>query len=102
MAQCKLSKRQQDLLRAIAEGMKARENQDRQWWVRMTHDHGLPVWQNVEDESLRQRLQQDTTLGDLVTFENCGFIENPVPGQYFLVERKLLDAVENEFYASRK
>jgi hypothetical protein len=101
MAQCKLSKRQEDLLRAIAEGLQAREHPDRQWWVRMMHDHGLPVWQNVEDESLRERLQRDTTLGDLVTFQNCGFIENPAPGRYFLVVQKLLDAVENGFYANK-
>jgi hypothetical protein len=104
MAQCKLSDRQRDLLRMIADGLKARppdgNRNRRQWWIRMAHDHGLPTWQDVTDPDVRQQLQDCTELGDLVMFEKCGFIENAEPGRYFLIEARILDAVENDFSVS--
>jgi hypothetical protein len=66
----------------------------------MSHDHGLPAWQNVDDSDLMEQLQARTELGDLVMFEKCGFIENPEPGRYFLIEQRIIDAAENEFAPS--
>jgi hypothetical protein len=100
MTQCKLSDRQRDLLRLIADGLKACPPEHDQWWIRMAHDHSLPAWQNVADSDLMQRLQACTELGDLVMFEKCGFIENPEPGRYFLVEQRIMDAAQNEFAES--
>jgi hypothetical protein len=97
MTQCKLSDRQRDLLRLIANGLKACPPEHGQWWIRMTHDHGHPAWQNVDDSDLMEQLQARTELGDLVMFEKCGFIENPEPGRYFLIEQRIIDAAENEF-----
>jgi hypothetical protein len=97
VSQCKLSDRQKDLLRLIARGLGQRQSPD-QWWMRITHDNGMPVWQNVEDESLRLELQAQTELSDLVAFEKCGLIENPQAGTYYLVERVLMDLIENSFY----
>jgi hypothetical protein len=56
------------------------------------------AWQRIHNEGLRQRLQAMIELADLVMFSKCGFIENPEAGRYFLVEWRLVDAVEHDFY----
>lgn len=100
MGQCKLSNRQRDLLRALAQGLKLQQtNGPATWWIRMAHDHSIPQWQNIEDDDLREQLQSDTLLGDIAMFERCGFITNTQPGRYDLVERRIFDAVESEFFS---
>lgn len=100
MGQCKLSDRQRDLLRAIAQGLKLHQNNGSvSWWIRMTHDYSGPEWQNITDDDLRAQLQDDTLLGDVAMFERCGFITNTQPGRYDLVERRIFDAVESEFFS---
>ena len=60
----------------------------------------MPVWQNIDDEALVERLCDLMKLGDFVTLENCGFLENTEPGRYYLVEQRILHAVEQDFYES--
>lgn len=98
MGQCTLSDRQKTLLRALADGLRARGDDHRQIWVRMTHDTGMPVWQNIDDDTLVERLSELMKLGDFVTFEKCGFIDNAEPGRYCLVEQRILHAVEQDFF----
>lgn len=97
MGQCKLSEHQRDLLRLVAQGLRDRPGPV-QWWLRIGHDHGIPVWQNVEDDDLRDQLQQRIVLGDIAMFECCGFITNPQPGRYNIVARRIIEAVESDFF----
>ncbi len=100
MGQCKLSDRQRDLLRTLAHGLKLHQRNGRAtWWIRMAHDHSIPQWQNITDDDLREQLQNETLLGDIAMFERCGFITNTQPGRYDLVERRIFDAVESEFFS---
>lgn len=98
MGQCKLSDRQRDLLRLIAQGLKAHQ-EPVVWWIRITHDHGQPQWQNVADDDLRAQLQSEMLLGDVTMFEACGFITNTQPGRYDLAEQRIFDTVESEFFS---
>ncbi len=98
MGQCKLSDRQRDLLRVIAQGLKARL-EPVVWWIRITHDHGNLEWQNVASDDLRAQLQAEMLLGDVTMFESCGFITNTQPGRYDLDEQRIFDAVESEFFS---
>jgi hypothetical protein len=100
VGQCKLSNRQKNLVRKIVDGLKNREKA-RQWWIRMAHDHGLPRWQNVQDDSLHRELQDLTALGDIDALETCGLLVNAQPGRYTLVERRMVHMVKNDFYESR-
>jgi hypothetical protein len=93
-----LSDDQKALLRLIADGLKNRRKNDDPWWIRMAHDHSMPVWQNVRNPRLWRELQEKTDLGALLAFENHGFIENAQPGRYALVETRIVDAVERGFY----
>ena len=93
-----LSDDQKALLRLIADGLKNRRKSDDPWWIRMAHDHSMPVWQNVRNPRLWRELQEKTDLGTMLTFESHGFIENAQPGRYALVETRILNAVEREFF----
>jgi hypothetical protein len=94
-----LSDDQKALLRLIAKGLKNRRKSDDPWWIRMAHDHSMPVWQNVRNPRLWRELQEKTDLSALLVFENLGFIETAQPGRYALVEARIVDAAERESYA---
>ncbi len=98
MGKCQLSDNQKALLRALAAGLRARPDPDRRWWVRLAHDAAEPQWQNVDDDALRDRLDAQTALADVIAFQECGFIANTGPGRYELDETRLLEAVERDFY----
>jgi hypothetical protein len=91
-----LSDDQKALLRLIAEGLKNRRKNDDPWWIRMAHDHSMPVWQNVRNPRLWRELQEKTDLSALVAFESRGFIENAQSGHYALVEPRIVEAAERE------
>jgi hypothetical protein len=93
-----LSDDQKALLRLIAEGLKNRRKSDDPWWIRMAHDHSMPVWQNVRNPRLWRELQEKTDLGALLAFESHGFIENAQSGHYALVEPRIVEAAERELY----
>jgi hypothetical protein len=90
----RLSENQKELLCLIADGLKSRRKNDRPWWIRMAHDHSMPVWQNVQNPCLWRKLQERTDLGALVAFESHGFIESAQPGCYALAEQRIIQAME--------
>ncbi len=94
-----LSEEQKDLLRLIAEGLKNRRRHDDPWWIRLAHDHSMPVWQNVRNPRMWRALQEHIDLGAMVVFERLGFIINAGPGHYMLNERRVIEAVESNFAA---
>jgi hypothetical protein len=94
-----LSEDQKELLHLIAEGLVSRRKGDGPWWIRMAHDHSMPVWQNVRNPRLWRELQEKTDLTALVAFESCGFIESAQPGRYGLVEERILEAAARDSYA---
>jgi hypothetical protein len=93
-----LSEDQKELLRLIADGLKSRRKNNGPWWIRMAHDHSMPVWQNVQNPCLWGKLQERTDLSALVVLERYGFIENAQPGRYVLAEQRILQAVERALY----
>ncbi len=93
-----LSDEQKDLLRLIAEGLKNRRKHDDPWWIRMAHDHSMPVWQNVKNPRLWRDLQEKTDLSAMLALEGLGLISSSQPGRYSLDEPRILEAVEKGLY----
>lgn len=92
------SEDQKELLRLIADGLKKRRKNSEPWWIRLAHDHSMPVWQNVHNPCLWRKLQERTDLSALVVFEKYGFIHNVHPGHYALSEQRIIRAVDHELY----
>jgi hypothetical protein len=97
MEQLQLTDEQKALLRLIAMGLKSRRRHDDPWWIRMAHDHSMPVWQNVRNPRTWCNLQEHIDLGALIVLERLGFIINAGPGHYALDERRIIEAVERNF-----
>lgn len=96
MARFVLSDRQKHLLTVMAEALKSAER-DFVWWVTSRHDNGDVSWQGVDDNDLRQTLQEETTTADIVMFTNCGLFEHVGESRYVLSARRVIDLVENGF-----
>jgi hypothetical protein len=94
-----LSDELKDLLRLLANAIKGRRKHGDPWWIRMAHDHSMPVWQNVRNPRLWRELQELTDLGTMLALERHGFLQSLGSGHYALDEERILKAVESDFYA---
>jgi hypothetical protein len=93
-----LSDEQKDLLRLIVAGLKNRRKHEEPWWIRMAHDHSMPVWQNVKNPRLWRELQEKTDLSAMLVLEGLGLITSTQPGRYTLDEPRITAAVEKGFF----